>query len=62
VIPGRNTNDASTGADGGKKPGEKPIRLADLVPRKDVKGGARTVFGASAIPVKPPVRKPPKRP
>jgi hypothetical protein len=62
VTPGRKPENASTGDDDGKKPGEKPIRLVDLIPRKDVKGGARTLFGASAIPPKPPLKKPPKRP
>ena len=61
MTPGRKPDDASTGDDDGKKPGEKPIRLVDLIPRKDVKGGARTVFGASAIPPKLPIKKPPKR-
>ena len=32
-----------------KKSGGKPIRLADLIPSKDVKGGARTVFGAPGM-------------
>ena len=36
----------------GKKPDEKPIRIADLIPRRDVKGGARTVFGAPGLPEK----------
>ena len=34
----------------GKKSDGKPIRLADLIPSKDVKGGARTVFGAPGTP------------
>ena len=33
-----------------KKSGGKPIRLSDLIPSKDVKGGARTVFGAPGTP------------
>ena len=37
----------------GKKSGGKPIRLADLIPSKDVKGGARTVFGAPGMPPQP---------
>jgi hypothetical protein len=33
-----------------RKSGEKPIRLTDLIPKKDVKGGGRTVFGAAGVP------------
>jgi hypothetical protein len=38
-----------------QKKDEKPIRLDDLIPSKDVRGGRRTVFGGP-----PPKRKPPK--
>ena len=34
----------------GKKSGGKPIRLIDLIPSKDVKGGATTVFGGRGTP------------
>ena len=33
-----------------KKSDAKPIRLTDLIPRRDVKGGARTIFGAPGLP------------
>jgi len=41
------------------RPARKPIRLTDLAPRLDVKGGQRTVFGASTP---PPKDNTPKRP
>ncbi len=36
----------------GKKSADKPIRIADLIPRQDVKGGTRMVFGAPGLPEK----------
>ena len=36
----------------GKKSADKPIRITDLIPRRDVKGGTRTVFGAPGLPEK----------
>ena len=38
--------DASATPPTGKGPREKPIRLNDLIPKQDVRGGRRTVFGA----------------
>lgn len=41
-----------------KEPREKLIRLNDLIPKRDVKGGSPTVFGAiRAKPGKPPGKK-----
>ena len=36
---------ASATPPAGKEPREKPIRLNDLIPKRDVKGGRKTVFG-----------------
>jgi hypothetical protein len=39
-----------------KKKDEKPIRLQDLIPSKDVSGGRRTIFGSP-----PPATRKPKK-
>ena len=39
---------------------EKPIRLNDLIPSREVTGGRRTVFGGSRIATPPNKRKPQK--
>jgi hypothetical protein len=44
----------------GQRKDEKPIRLNDLIPSKDVAGGGRTVFGSSQV-VTPPEKRKPKK-
>jgi hypothetical protein len=61
VTSGTKPEDAAPDPDRPKKTGAKPIRLADLIPRGDVKGGSRTVFGASKVPPKDHRKKPPTK-
>ncbi len=39
---------------------QKPIRLNDLIPGRDVKGGRRTVFGSSGA-TPPPIKRKPQK-
>jgi hypothetical protein len=61
VTSGTKHDEAAPNPDRPKKTGAKPIRLVDLIPRGDVKGGARTVFGASKVPSKDHRKKPPAK-
>jgi len=55
----RATHESAT-PENGNEPREKPIRLNDLIPKRDVKGGRRAVFGA--IRARPANNKPKKEP
>ena len=41
----RKKKDAEEGAETSRAQGVKPIRLRDLLPRHDVKGGKKSLFG-----------------
>jgi hypothetical protein len=50
-VGSKRKSDSQAGDDRRKSArGGKPIRLADLIPSRDVKGGASTIFGASKVP------------